>query len=631
MDRYRNLTQQEISILLNNGCKSDDWSAVEVESEGFTPENIVNTVFSGSVKIGSFSDKIEIERNVFCQTGIYNAHIHNCQIGSNTYIRNISGVIANYNIADKVIINDCGTIITSESTSFGNGTRIAALNESGCRAVPMYDNLSAQIAYLLVMYRHDNDLYSSLCYLIDDYTKSITSNIGSIGTSSVIKSTKRIENVKIGEGAIIENVTSLTNGSINSIIEAPTIIRNDVIAHNFIISSGSELFDAARISNTFIGQGSQVGVGFTSENSLFFSNCQAFNGESCSIVAGPYTVTHHKSTLLIGGMFSFYNAGSATNQSNHNYKLGPLHQGIFERGVKTGSGSYVLLPAHAGAFSMIVGKHYSNFDTQMLPFSYILEKDNNTYIIPGVGLQSVGIYRDVNKWKKRDNRSLINRIDRINFDNLNPKTVANIQQGLEILQNILAENSDNFLTTYNYNGCKISKSAAKRGITIYQRAIDTYIGWTLTRLKNPNLKSSFTYADRWIDVLGMYTPIKEVEQLVNSIKTGKLTTIEQINKTFDTLYHKYLKLNDEWAKAFISNRLNTDSLTPEQQQQLISKGESSSNTMFEYMLIDAKSEFSSTSKISYGITPDHTELDFQNTRSDYDSNPTVIEIKSQLS
>ena len=69
---------------------------------------------------------------------------------------------------------------------------------------------------------------------------------------------------------------------------------------------------------------------------------------ACSIFAGPYTVTHHKSTLLIAGLYSFMNAGSSSNQSNHMYKLGPVHQGILERGTKTTSNSYIVFPARIG-------------------------------------------------------------------------------------------------------------------------------------------------------------------------------------------------------------------------------------------------------------------------------------------
>ena len=97
---------------------------------------------------------------------------------------------------------------------------------------------------------------------------------------------------------------------------------------------------------SFVGQGVQLGKQFSSENSLFFANCEGFHGEACSIFAGPYTVTHHKSTLLIAGIYSFYNAGSGTNQSNHMYKLGPVHQGVLQRGSKNGSFSYMRWPLH---------------------------------------------------------------------------------------------------------------------------------------------------------------------------------------------------------------------------------------------------------------------------------------------
>ena len=93
---------------------------------------------------------------------------------------------------------------------------------------------------------------------------------------------------------------------------------------------------AALLANTYVGQACRIGRQFSAENCLFFANCEAFHGEACSVFAGPYTVTHHKSTLLIAGMFSFYNAGSGTNQSNHMYKLGPVHEGRLERGSQNG-------------------------------------------------------------------------------------------------------------------------------------------------------------------------------------------------------------------------------------------------------------------------------------------------------
>lgn len=42
-------------------------------------------------------------------------------------------------------------------------------------------------------------------------------------------------------------------------------------------------------------------------------------------------------TQMIAGMYSFLKAGSGSKQSNHMYKLDPIHQGIIERGSKVRS------------------------------------------------------------------------------------------------------------------------------------------------------------------------------------------------------------------------------------------------------------------------------------------------------
>jgi len=68
------------------------------------------------------------------------------------------------------------------------------------------------------------------------------------------------------------------------------------------------------LDGCFVGQSVKLGKQYSAENSAFFANCEGFHGEACSIFAGPYTVTHHKSTLLIAGLFSFFNAGSGTTK-----------------------------------------------------------------------------------------------------------------------------------------------------------------------------------------------------------------------------------------------------------------------------------------------------------------------------
>ena len=217
--------------------------------------------------------------------------------------------------------------------------------------------------------QHKIGKFDSINELVSKYVESSKSTFGVIGKNVEILDAMHIVNVKIGDSAKIKGASRLRNGSIVSCEEAPVNIGMNVIADDFIVESGSSITDGVTLTRCFVGQACVLGHGYSASDSLFFSNCQGENGEACALFAGPYTVTHHKSTLLIAGMFSFMNAGSGSNQSNHMYKLGPIHQGIFERGAKTTSDSYVLYPAKIGAFSLVMGRHVNNPDTSNLPFS----------------------------------------------------------------------------------------------------------------------------------------------------------------------------------------------------------------------------------------------------------------------
>ncbi|MDR2844433.1 MAG: DUF4954 family protein, partial [Candidatus Symbiothrix sp.] len=340
---WRKLNNKEIKVLNEQFCRCDDWNKIHV-TEDFSPQHIRNSNFSGDVYIGNFEKEITFFGGVKKHSGIFNATIHNCTIGNNVYIGQIRNYIANYTIEDDVVIENVDLLAVDGVSSFGNGTLVGVLNETGGRELPIYDNLSAHLAYILVLYRHRTLVINKLTAMIDDYVKSVLSATGTVGKNACLTNCRTLRNLRIGSYACLDGIYRLTNGTINSNEKAPTHFGPGVIAENFIASTGSEVTEGTVVFNTFIGQGCLLGKQYSAENSLFFANCQGMHGEACAIFAGPFTVTHHKSTLLIAGYFSFLNAGSGSNQSNHMYKLGPIHQGIVERGSKTTSDSYLLWP-----------------------------------------------------------------------------------------------------------------------------------------------------------------------------------------------------------------------------------------------------------------------------------------------
>ena len=198
-----------------NGCKCDDWTRITVK-EGFNPLCCNNVIFSGDIALGVFNESFTDESGVSIPSGIRNARLHNCTIGSNVIINNIGDYIANYKIEDKVVIKNCGKICTEGISTFGNGTSVNVLNETGGRAVKMWDRLSAHEAYIIALYRHRQEAVRIIEKMVDDYSLSHSSGTGTIGQNSRIFNSSNIRNVKFGPFSNVEGASTLNDGSVNS-------------------------------------------------------------------------------------------------------------------------------------------------------------------------------------------------------------------------------------------------------------------------------------------------------------------------------------------------------------------------------------------------------------------------------
>lgn len=344
MENYRNLTEDEILRLKSQSCLADDWEKVRV-ADGFSTEFVHHTRFSGEVKLGVFQGEFILPGGICKHSGLRHVTLHNVTVGDNCCIEHIQNYIANYEIGHDTFIENVDILLVDGVSRFGNGVEVSVLNETGGREVVINDKLSAHLAYIMALYRHRPELTARLKEIADYYSDKHAAAVGTIGSHVTILNTGSVRNVRVGDYACISGACRLSNGSINSNEAAPVRVGDGVICDDFILSSGSHVDDGAMLTRCFVGQACKLGHNYSASDSLFFSNCQGENGEACAIFAGPFTVTHHKSTLLIAGMFSFMNAGSGSNQSNHMYKLGPIHQGTLERGAKTTSDSYILWPA----------------------------------------------------------------------------------------------------------------------------------------------------------------------------------------------------------------------------------------------------------------------------------------------
>ena len=584
-------------------CSATDWDQIEVDPD-FTADNIRYVRFSGNIRLGSFRKVFELPGGMRKHSGIYYATLHNVTVGDDCCIENVKNYIANYNIGRGTFIENVDIILTDGQSTFGNGVEVSILNETGGREVIIYDSLSAQAAYIMAMYRHRPEMIARLKSMVKSYVASVTSSVGHIGEDVVIADSGYIKNVRIGDCCQIEGASRLKNGSINSNRKAPVHIGVGVVGDDFIISSGSSVEDGVTFSRCFIGQACHLGRNYSATDSLFFSNCRGENGEACSIFAGPYTVTHHKSTLLIAGMFSFMNAGSGSNQSNHMYKLGPIHHGILERGAKTASDSYILWPARVGAFSLVMGRHVSHQDTSDLPFSYLIEQQSTTYIMPGANLKSVGTIRDAKKWPMRDARKDPERLDCVNCNLLSPYTIQKMLNGVAILEKLKQDFGD-MAETYDYQGGRIKRSSLEKGLQYYGYAIDKFLGNSLiTRLMNSDffsvrqLRHALTpdkeYGDgKWTDLAGMIAPEKAVDDVLDAIENGRITDVKMLGRLFADLHSNYYNYEWKWACYMIQEYygLSLESVTVEKLSELIIRWRSSVIDLDNLIYEDARKEF----------------------------------------
>lgn len=634
---YRLLNRNEINQLESQYCHADDWNHVKVE-EKFNPSALWQVNFSGTCFLGQFNGHITDSNGIERATGIYHTSLHNVTIQDDVRIDRV-GILANYTIGKNVLIERVNTLSVSGESSFGNGTELEVLNEGGGRELVMFDKLSAQVAYIMVMYRHDRQLIRALKGLVGNYVATRRSIKGVVGEGSRISNSQILRNVYIGADVIIDGAMELVDGTILGDPEEVTMIGSGVTARHFIILSGSVVDSGALLDKCFIGQSVRIGKQFSAENSLFFANTEGFHGEAVSLFAGPYTVTHHKSTLLIAGMFSFFNAGSGTNQSNHMYKLGPVHQGIVERGSKTGSFSYLLWPSRIGPFSVVMGKHGGNIDVSDLPFSYITAESERSFLTPAVNMITVGTRRDSEKWPKRDKRKAKQRPDLIRFDLFNPYIIGKVLNGMDILGN-LYDKTPKEQEAVNYKGVRIKRLMLKSCRKYYEMAFYIFIGEQLiSRLKNEkrpvqlsslrdilkpvkNLKES-----NWIDMAGMILPQEIAADLCEKIRSNSISDIDTIQNSLEAIFHEYDEYAWSWTIRILKERLKIDitSLTEEEFHNFIEDWKTNLLRLNNLILSDAKKEFDANSMITFGIDGGRETAteDFKEVRGTFEDNAFV--------
>ncbi len=195
MSRLRNPTASEIAALEAAGVTAEAWSQVVVNDD-FDPSQLQQCRLEGSIELASGA---RIRRSC----------------------------VRNYRIGENSLIEDVTALECRRRSTFGNGVGVAAINECAGRTVRMTADLSAQIAYLMAVYRHRPQLIATLERMTEAYAEAHASEMGEVGRDCRIVGARFIREVRIGDNVTVDGASALKTarsaaGPVSASMSKPT-------------------------------------------------------------------------------------------------------------------------------------------------------------------------------------------------------------------------------------------------------------------------------------------------------------------------------------------------------------------------------------------------------------------------
>ena len=636
----RPLTRDEITCLSDCGCQADDWTRIQVDMRFSPGQTIRHVTFSGDISLGFFSGEIATPDGLHFPAGIFHARLHDVSVGDNCLIRHTD--ITGAAIGQGAFINRTGLIACSGETSFANGETVNVLAESGGRGVPLWRSLSAQTAHLLCHLKGTPETKALLAIIKQDI-EGITSRRCVISNGCRIERAGTLRNVFLEEGAIVEGASSLVNCYVASSRAAPAVIGEGVAAETCVFQKASHTTSGVRLTHCLAGESTRLERGFSAEHSLFFANTFCSQGEAVAVMAGPFASSHHKASLMLACQCQFATFGSSANASNHNFKLGPLHGGILERGVKLGSGSYLHWPSAVGAFSTVLGRNTSHLDTRDFPFSLLVGEGAKTVLVPAANIFTIGLVRDDRKWRDRDERGDIDApLDCYQNKMPAPLVLQAIDRGMAILTAAGQDGTSDIKT----GGVTIPADRIASALTLYQAAGVYATGNALMHrlLENkkahpPTLDAAVAALARqdheeedanaqgdWRDWAGLSLSPVAAATFRARLASGEFTSQTHLHAAFVNL--QAAARQDEWP--WLAKRWRTLHGQPDHEstRTFLADWRESITLRHNRLMRDALKEFAPDMMISHGCEQDR-EADFRHSRGTLATHPFITQITDE--
>lgn len=592
---YRSLTSLEIEILVRNGNTSDDWTKILV-SNAFNPELVKNCSFFGLVRIGNLETTCLCFSDLTVPVGLYNSTIISADFGNNVAIHNVN-YLSHYIIGDEVIINNVNELVTTNHAKFGNGILkkgesesvriwLELCNENTGRKVLPFNGMTTADAYLWTRNRQDTVLQQKFIDLTEKQFDDKRGYYGKIGDRSVIKNCRIIKDTWIGTDAYLKGANKIKNVTINSNEFAKSQIGEGSELVNGIIGFGCRVFYGIKAVRFIMSDYSQLKYGARLINSFLGPNATISCCEVLNSLIYPAHEQHHNNSFLCAALVMGQSniAAGATLGSNHNSR-GADGEVIMGRGFWPGLCVSIKHNSIFPSFTILNKGDYNHELNIPIPFSLIsldFTKDE-LVVMPGYWFMYNFYALARNAWKYKDRDKRIHIEQYYEYDYLAPDSVNELIEGRKIIAaavataQLLKEKKKTALSQEQLIalGCQLLKTKTKKEIdqldvfvtgfenskrktrliksydafAMFEKMIFMYgmdqliVKLTQSGLKNlptklKSIKTAGACID-WTNIGGQLIPTKAVQNLLQQIKSDKLTSWEEVHLYYQAETDKY--------------------------------------------------------------------------------------------
>jgi hypothetical protein len=140
--------------------------------------------------------------------------------------------------------------------------------------------------------------------------------------------------------------------------------------------------------------------------------------------------------------------------------------------------------------------------------------------------------------------------------------------------------------------------------------------------------------DKWVDIGGLFSPAGKIEAIINSVRSGKISSITELNQSLQDIFNNYNIYAWEWCAKLIDRQIGTnlDNISVSSIIQIISDWRINAVKFNNMILKDAEKEFDTSARLGFGIDGDEVtrDMDFEIVRGAYSDNKFVSGLQKEI-